>query len=283
MGQNDRDSVYYAHYRNEDLTNDFQAIVHGVDAENLLIIGSITLNRKEDTPRYPSDAGVLAALQDPELRELLEEKSNEYDKIIQTYGSVSKAQVADPSLFKRYSLATQRAGTCRARLLTNKFREEYRSFFQGDVVANVHEKDILDLYVPLDPALGGAPVPPSKVLSASEASQLDPEMQVAADHVFGNASPQPLSSNPRDEQRTLVMMVTSVDKAAAALCGAGCDIQDPELMDIMVQCYSSVHASDTFFPGTEPLPGTYVCRFCGILLDGHPGAHAFICYKQAFF
>lgn len=54
-------------------------------------------------------------------------------------------------------------------------------------------------------------------------------------------------------------------------------------MNIMVQSYSGVHGSDTFFPGTEPLPGTYVCRFCLNALADHPGVHAFACYKQALF
>lgn len=239
MGHNDRDSVYYAHYRNEDLTNDFQAIAHAVEAENLEIMGSITLNRKVDAPRYPSDAGVLAALRDPELVRLLEEKSHLYDEIIQTHGSVSKAQAADPRLFKEYSAATLRAGTCRSRLLANTFRQEYRAFFQRDVVVAAVPEDIPDRQAkdvpgpcfPLDPALGAPPVPPLKVLSyASEALQLDPEMQSVADEMFGISSSSSAAlvadppSEPRDEQRTLAMMVTSVDKAAAALCGTGCDI-----------------------------------------------------------
>jgi hypothetical protein len=38
-----------------------------------------------------------------------------------------------------------------------------------------------------------------------------------------------------------------------------CGVQDPELMDLMVQFYSGLHPSDMFHPDTEPLPGSYLC------------------------
>ena len=85
MGHKDRDSVYQSHYRNEDLTNDFQAIVHAIEAENLEIIGSIALNRKENAPTYPSNRRLFEAFQDPELINLLEKKSELYNQIIQKY------------------------------------------------------------------------------------------------------------------------------------------------------------------------------------------------------
>lgn len=153
MGHDNRDNVYFAHYRNEDLTHDFQAIVHSVEAENLEIMGSIALNRKVDAPRYPSDAGVLAALRDPELVRLLEEKAPLYDEIVLKYGSISKAEAADPRLFKEYKAATKKATKYRSRLLANTFQQEYRAFFQQDVVVAAVPEDIPDCF-PLDPALG---------------------------------------------------------------------------------------------------------------------------------
>lgn len=80
------------------------------------------------------------------------------------------------------------------------------------------------------------------------------------------------------------MNVTSVDKAAVTLCGTSYGVQDPELMDLMVQCYSGLHPSDMFHPDTEPLPGSYLCRFCGVDLHAveRAGYHAFQCYKKEF-
>jgi hypothetical protein len=199
MGHKDRDSVYWSHYRNEDLTNDFQAIVHAVEAENLEIMGSIALNRREGAPRYPSNAGVLEAFKDPELVRLLEEKSDLYDQIVQKYQTISQAQELDPHLFKKHQAAANMVQACRKRLLGVQFRKEYQDFFQEDVEAASPLRDrpgeetavprqaLPSLPFPLDPALGGTPWPPVKVLfesqpesAARRVSSLDDEAQQAS-------------------------------------------------------------------------------------------------------
>jgi hypothetical protein len=138
---------------------------------------------------------------------------------------------------------------------------------------------------PLDPALGGIPLPSSTVLFVS---QLDSEIQSSALDIFGDSSnllaP---ASNHIEKHRKLLMSVTSVDKAAVTLCGISYGVQDPELMDLMdlvVQCYSGLHPSDMFYPDTEPLPGSYLCRFCGVDLHAveRAGYHAFQFYKKEF-
>jgi hypothetical protein len=291
MGHKDRDSVYWSHYRNEDLTNDFQAIVHAVEAENLEIMGSITLNRKENAPTYPSNGGLFEAFQDPELINLLEEKSELYDQIVQQYHSINKAKDLDPCLFNKHHMAVNKVQACRKRLLSTQFRKELHQFFQQDTeVAQIAVQETKDspesalstFAFPLDPALGGTPLPSS---IAFLGSQLDSEIQSSAFGIFGAASTflEPPSNNI-EKHRNLLMNVTSVDKAAVLLCGTSCDVQDAELMNLMVQCYSGLHPSDMFHPDTEPLPGSYLCRFCGLDLHAveRSGYHTFQCYKKEF-
>jgi hypothetical protein len=215
MGHKDRDSVYWSHYRNEDLTNDFQAIVHAVEAENLEIMGSIALNRKEEAPRYPSNAGVLVAFQEPELVKLLEEKSELYDQIIQMHQSISRAKELDQDLFKKHQAAANKVQACRRRLLRVQFRKEYQDFFQREIeVASVLDIPAKDIPGPgkslpnppftLNPALGGTPLPPPEVFFES---QLEPASRIAS----GRGDESQLASSNRNPISTMPFAEDSDD------------------------------------------------------------------------
>lgn len=58
---------------------------------------------------------------------------------------------------------------------------------------------------------------------------------------------------------------------------------EAELASRLIECFLTTHAIDAFYPGEEPFPGTYCCRFCNISLtrtkspaaadEDHPSSH----------
>jgi hypothetical protein len=68
---------------------------------------------------------------------------------------------------------------------------------------------------------------------------------------------------------------------------------EAELASRLIESFLTTHAIDAFYPGEEPFPGTYCCRFCNVSLtrtksaveDDHPGSathrHVHACAKAA--
>ena len=59
---------------------------------------------------------------------------------------------------------------------------------------------------------------------------------------------------------------------------------ESEVVNRAIKCFSVTHRTDAFYPGQEPIPGTFSCRTCNVdLTDGVKiqWLHAFKCQKKA--
>ena len=80
--------------------------------------------------------------------------------------------------------------------------------------------------------------------------------------------------------KTVRLAKTVVDRIPAALCAENMDAT--QLADLLVTSFNHLHPIDAFYPGQEPLPGTYEGRFCGQpLVDIEASEHARQCAKNA--
>ncbi|KAJ9641412.1 hypothetical protein H2199_005382 [Coniosporium tulheliwenetii] len=75
---------------------------------------------------------------------------------------------------------------------------------------------------------------------------------------------------------------TVVDDVPAAMFGRG-PTSRVDLIGYLIDAFNHIHVIDQFYPGQEPLPGTWKCRFCSKALAQckHPDEHSYWCQKAA--
>ena len=79
---------------------------------------------------------------------------------------------------------------------------------------------------------------------------------------------------------SLVSPWALVDDVPDALNGSS-RLYESDVADLLLVCFNHLHASDTFYPGQEPFPGTVECRFCHeTFKDWAHDWHAKACQRQ---
>ncbi|KAI9796550.1 MAG: hypothetical protein M1833_006114 [Piccolia ochrophora] len=61
---------------------------------------------------------------------------------------------------------------------------------------------------------------------------------------------------------------TVLDRVPDTLFNQELALSESRLADVLVDCFNHLHIADLYFPGQEPLPGEYTCRFCGQIAGG---------------
>lgn len=131
MGHSDSDTTYWSHYPNEISTFDFQAIVHGVQSEDMTMHSSLTLGSAlANAPRRLSKKGYEEMFRDPHLEALREKSLNMLDVVLEAHGSTKNAQRIGSTDYDVYKAAERAYSSARNQYIKNAFAQELKGFFE---------------------------------------------------------------------------------------------------------------------------------------------------------
>jgi hypothetical protein len=115
MGHSDSDTTYWSHYRNEISTFDFQAILHGVQAEDMTMHSSLTLGSAvANAPRRLSKKGYEGMFRDSHLEALREKSLDMLDAVLEAHGSTANAQRTGSADYNVYKAAERAYSSARS-------------------------------------------------------------------------------------------------------------------------------------------------------------------------
>lgn len=320
MGHKDGEGVYWRSYRNQTSTVDFQAIAHRVDAEDVSMLSSISLNRRADAPTKLSEEGYRTVYNDPAVSAATTREIELLDSLLETYRTLDNAKRTDRDGFQRYDEARVKARVIRETLRGKLFQEEYRAHFNAPCPKVTVEKSMVPSADPGPPKLQAqstASMSPSfdgddedldevrfqQVIEVDE-SNIDPQLlQNAANAIqsmFDEADAASEQSEDTTEEKiparpivetrslqrgyskVLVAPWTVTDAVSRALLsGQDSSLSRSELGDAMIEAFNHLYISDQFYPSQHPLPGANICRFCTSALPvSEPQVHARACEKR---
>lgn len=233
-------SVYWIHYRNEVSTVDFQAIAHKTNLEDVSMLSSISLDRRRDAPETPSAEGFHQVGKATEVIELQNRRSELLDTILTRYGSLKNAQQVDASLSTGYHRVWMDLRDTKARLHRAASEKESRGHFQTVCPTDSDEArddvDVETLFAQVD----------------------ETGPQIRSESVDPRRHPMLV--------KHLQTLASLVDQVQTALFDND-NLTETQIGNIMVDAFCRVHSADSFYPGQEPFPGEYDCRWCGALLS----------------
>lgn len=322
MGHKTGDTVYWSHYRNEVSTVDFQAIAHRTEVEDISMLSSIALNSHADAPKRLSIEGFQKVQKSPDLSALIEIESRLLDTLLQQGSIAEATKCGGKAFEDydrarknvRNLKASLRAAEYRKeyRNFFDLLRPSSKPRPDADVTSKpVSNSNVVDSESVLN-------INPTEFNSASCSNAIESSVVSnfeviesggmleevveddfvaedmgaifsAADDVatFDDSTTADLNPEPRRRlqlgiNRTLVLSATVVDDIPSAMfCDDG-QTSETLVGNTMVAAFNHLHAIDFFYPDHEPLPGTYVCRFCQTHLSSVtiPSDHARKCAKE---
>lgn len=321
MGHGDSDSVYWKYYRNTTSTVDFQALRHNVPQQNVSVMSSLFLGTGTSgpPPDRVSEKGLAEIYQDPELLALLDKVSAISDELIREHGSLKDARVRDPYRHEVYKELSKKHSMRLNRLREKKYEEEYRAHFNlGSTEAqNIpipqpgpSQVDVL-LDEEEDLEVGdGCDIPVDPELVAEEAAATEALAELALDLKDGEESAEkssdavqecdpnhddddeaPTTKKPtlRFYGRRKIARHTLIDEVPAHLYNRSREEAPTwkSLSAYFIIAFNHLHPADRFYPGQEPPPGTYDCRFCGVnfhtMHSQQIHVHADLCEAERLF
>ncbi|KAG6354360.1 hypothetical protein INS49_004377 [Diaporthe citri] len=310
MGHSGDDPSYWRYYRNRTSTVDFQARRHGIEERDVEMMSSMFLDKGygRPPPVRVSVEGMSEVYRDPELLALLAEQSAFADGLILQHGSLEAARTIDPDGWKTYQQLRNRHSNKLNYLSQKKFDAEYKAYWEtrGCVDSDAAQQPIpkvgrseVDLLLDDQDAMVVDAAAPSEEEIREEAEARDALSELAAsldaievDDGLDVVQETPAAGAPSSAGSTgwfgtrEVARYSLVDEVAKHLYEQPQDATWESLADYFVTAFNHLHSADRFFPGQEPLPGTFDCRFCGLYLHSAPGGirnaqkHAWNCEAE---
>lgn len=322
MGHGDSDSTYWKYYRNTTSTVDFQALRHKLPQENVNVMSSLFLgtDKKGPPPDRVSEKGMAEIYQNPELLALLDELSAMSDELIRDHGSLRNAEVHDPDGHRLYKEISKKHSAKLNRLTAKKYEEEFRAHFNlgsteaqsipipapgpshVDVILNEEEDDPEfgnGSDIPVDPELLAEEAEATEALaelalSLEEGDESDEKSLDAVQEYDPNGDDDPEAPTAKGPTRRFYGMRkiarhTLIDEVPAYLYNRSREEAPTwkSLSAYFTTAFNHLHPADRFYPGQEPLPGTYDCRFCDVNFHTMHGqlihVHADLCEAERLF
>lgn len=289
MGHSGNDPSYWRHYRNRTSTVDFQGRRHGIKEDDVEMMSSMFLDtgNGQPPPVRVSEEGMAEVYQDPDVLALLTEQSEIADELVLQYGSLREARYLDPDRWKTYSKLRTRHSYMLGQLAQKKFNDEYKAHFKAaqgvatdptqHPTPDVGPSEVDLLLDDQDTAVADdAPATEQELKEEAEATSALLELSASLDLVDIEETDENSADVPAPvcrETRTNgwfgfseTAMHSLVDEVATHLYEQSPDATWESLADYFVVAFNHLHRADRFFPGQEPLPGTFDCRFCGLPL-----------------
>lgn len=321
MGHTETNIAYWSRYRNTTSTVDFQALRHGIEPVNVAAMSSVYLDADNaQPPDRVSAEGMAEIRRDADLLAILAEQSDVSDELVLKHGSLESARAADPERHQFYMQLRDKYSKKLSRLQDRQFKIEYKAYWEArkgrasdtqapeqvpTPVAGCSEVDLLldeqdqeeeaDRNIPIDPQLLEEEADAEEALSSLAANLDEGEAAgeysdaVQNDSLEGNTSSSASggASDGRSFATREIARHSLIDDVPTYLYD-----QPPwgatwgEMSTFFVTVFNHLHPADRFYPNQEPLPGTYVCRFCGLdfLTDdaalGKPAWHSHFCEAE---
>lgn len=288
-------AMYWAQYRNTTSTTDVQALRHNIDPENVAMMSSIFLNTGNTNvvpPTQVSADAMAQVYQNPELNAFLAESSDVADQLVIKYGSVRDAQHLNPDGFEKYAVLRRRYHSKLQVLKEKQFRIEYKRFWEtlgahpigdaadsqplpaGDHIDRLLDEQEAEDNSQIDSAQFEEQKADTRDALAAFVTDLD-EAEAAQKEAGGDPDYQLDDVEPTDKQQQhghpgkarydfrQPARRSLVDQVPRYLYDQPSNSTWNTLSAYFVDVFNCFHGADQFYPGHEPFPGTWNCRFCG--------------------